>query len=202
MKREYKILLATSLLANFGDNLIGPFYAIYIKEAGIGLFDLGYASTLFCIATGVLMIIVGKYSDRHNKYLITIFGFFMYVVASLWYLIISSPWHLYVLQIIQAVGTACLSAPLTVLFSRFIQKGKEGTQWGLEGGGSFIIVGAAVFIGTLVVNFLGFKILFLAMFAVQITATLIQTRLYFATKRQIIQSESADDILHAEHAEK
>lgn len=182
MKKEYKMLLTASLLANFGDNLIGPFYAIYIKEIGIGLFDLGYASTLFCVATGILMIIIGRYSDKHNKYLISILGFLLFSLSSLWYLFITSPIHLYILKIIEAFGMACLAAPLTALFAKFIQKGKEGTQWGLEGGGGYIVVGLAVFIGTLIVNFLSFKILFLTMFSVQILAVLVQTKLYFVTR--------------------
>ena len=99
------------------------------------------------------------------------------------YIFISRPWQLFVLQIVFAFGTACLSAPLTALFARYITKSKEGLQWGLEGGGSYIVVGIAVFIGTFIVHQWGFKILFLTMFAVQIMAVLTQTKLYFATRK-------------------
>jgi len=183
MKKAYKILLTASLLANFGDSLIGPFYAVFVEKIGGSILDIGFTVTVFSMCTGLLMILIGKLSDRLNKELITIFGYGMYALGSLLYLVISSPWQLFFLQIVFAIGTACLAAPLTTLFAKYIQKGKEGAQWGLEGGSSFLAVGVASFIGTLIVSQWGFKILFLAMFAIQISATLVQTRLYFAMKK-------------------
>ena len=182
MNNVYKTLLAATLLANFGDNLIGPFYAVFVEQIGGSILDMGYSITVFGICTGILMIIIGKLSDQINKELITIIGYLLYAIGSLFYLLISSPWQLFVLQIIFAVGTACLSAPLTALFAKHIQKGKEGLQWGIEGGGSFIVVGIAVFVGTLIVDQWGFRILFLSMFAMQMMAVIVQTRLYFSTR--------------------
>ena len=183
MKKGYKILLSASLLANFGDNLIGPFYAVFVEKIGGNILDIGFTVTVFSICTGILIIIVGKISDKINKELITIFGYGFYALGSLLYLIISSPWQLFILQIIFALGTACLVAPLSALFAKYIQKGKEGAQWGLEGGSSFLAIGAASFVGTLVINQWGFAILFFVMFIIQVSATLAQTRLYFAVRK-------------------
>jgi MFS family permease len=182
MNNAYKTLLSATLLVNFGDNLIGPFYAVFVERIGGSILDLGYSVTVFSICTGILMIIIGKLSDKLNKELITVVGYALYALGSILYLIISSPWQLFGLQIIFAFGTACLSAPLTVLFAKYIQKGKEGMQWGLEGGGSYIVVGVAVFVGTFIVNHWGFKVLFLTMFTIQVVATIIQARLCFVSK--------------------
>lgn len=62
--------------------------------------------------------------------LITILGYGFYALGSILYLMISSPCQLFVLQIVFALGTVCLAAPLTALFAKYIQKGKEGLQWG------------------------------------------------------------------------
>lgn len=183
MKRGYKILLTASIMANFGDNLIGPFYAVFVEKIGGSILDMGFTITVYGICTGILMMIIGKISDKLNKELITIFGYGLFALGSFLYLIISSPWQLFILQVIFAFGTACLAAPLTALFARYIQKGKEGEQWGLEGGGGFIAVGIASFIGTLIVNQWGFKILFFTMFLIQVSATIVQTHLYFATRK-------------------
>ncbi|OGF38800.1 hypothetical protein A2515_03525 [Candidatus Falkowbacteria bacterium RIFOXYD12_FULL_34_57] len=176
------MLLSASLLANFGDNLIGPFYAVFVEKIGGSILDMGYTVTVFSVCTGFLMIIIGRISDKLNKELITIFGYTMYALGSLLYVFISSPWQLFGLQIVFAVGTACLSAPLTALFSKYITKGKEGTQWGFEGGGAYFAVSAAVFIGTFIVDRFGFNVLFISMFCVQVIAVLIQIKLYFTTK--------------------
>lgn len=185
MKKEYKILLLASILANFGDNLIGPFYAVFVQEIGGTVLDIGFTVTVFAVCTGILMILVGKFSDKLNKELIAVFGYFLYAIGSLLYLAISSPWQLFGLQIIFAVGTACLTGPLTALFAKYIQKGKEGEQWGFEGGSSYIAVGMASFFGALIVNAWGFQVLFLIMFTIQIIATFVQLKLYFESKKII-----------------
>jgi len=100
------------------------------------------------------------------------------------YIFISRPWQLFVLQIVFALGTACLSAPLIALFAKYITKGKEGLQWGIEGSGSYIIVGMAVFIGTFIVHQWGLKNLFLIMFVIQIMVVLTQVKLYFSTAKK------------------
>jgi MFS family permease len=184
MNNSYKFLLAASLLANFGDNLIGPFYAVFVEKIGGSILDMGFTVAVFGICTGALIIGIGKISDKINKELMTIFGYGFYALGSLLYLIISRPWQLFALQIIFAIGTACLSAPLTALFAKYIQKGKEGAQWGLEGGGSHIAVGISSFIGTIIINQWGFKILFFIMFLIQISAAIIQTKLYFYNKKR------------------
>lgn len=189
MNNGYKILLAATLLANFGDNLIGPFYAVFVEKIGGNILDMGYSITLFSICTGVLMIIVGKISDKINKELIAIAGYALFALGSVLYLIISSPWQLFVLQVVFAVGAACLSAPLAALFAKYIIKGKEGLQWGLEGGGSHIVVGIAVFIGTFIIHQWGFTFLFLTMFGMQIAAMIIQTKLYFDAKKNIASAK-------------
>lgn len=181
MTRGYKILLTASLLTNFGDNLIGPFYAVYVKDIGGSILDIGFTVTVFSMCTGLLMIIVGKLSDKLNKELITIFGYGFYALGSFLYLLVASPWQLFGLQVIFAIGTACLSAPLTALFAKHIQKGQEGAQWGMEGGGAFFAVGLASLAGTLIVDQFGFNILFATMFVIQLCATLIQSQIYLVS---------------------
>lgn len=179
MKKGYKILLTASLLATFADSLFGPFYAVYVEQIGGDIMDIGHTIAVFGIATGFLMILMGKISDRLNKELIIIFGYFLYTVGTLGYIMISSPWQLFALQIVFALGTACLSGPWAALFAKFVQKGKEGEQWGIGSGGQHIIFGVGIFVGTAMIGWWGFDVLFLCMAALMLAATIVQARLYF-----------------------
>ena len=67
MRSEYKILLLAGLITNFGGNLIGPFYAVFVQKIGGSILDIGYTTTIFSIASGILMILMGKISDKLNK---------------------------------------------------------------------------------------------------------------------------------------
>jgi len=182
MNKNYKYLMIAGLLCNMGDNLIGPFYSVYIHNAGIELAAIGYASVVFNLSLGIFTMVTGKMSDTMNKKVVTVFGYGLYAVGSLLYLVVSQPWHLFVLQLISAVGTACLAAPLSSLYAEFIQKGKEGEQWGFLQGGSRIMVAVAVLLGTLIVKYFGFTTLFLVMFTIQVCATFIQAFLFRPVK--------------------
>ncbi len=182
MRREYKILLAATLLLNFGDSLIGPFYAVFVQKIGGGILLIGSTTAFFGILAGSLNIAVGKLSDKLNKIAVTVVGYALFAAGSLGYLIISSPWQLFALESVFALGSACLGAPLSALFADFIHKEKGGLQWGLESGGTRIVIGVSVLLGTFIVNYLGFRTLFLIMFAIQITATLIQIKLLLPKK--------------------
>jgi len=177
MTREYKILLAASFLCNFADNLFGPFYAVFVQKIGGSILTIGYAHTLTLVSTGILIIVAGKLSDSFNKEWVTICGYSLYALGSLGYLFISHPWQLFLLSIVFALGTACLSSPLKTLISHAINKKNEGLQWALAGGGERIILGLSVLIGTMIVKYSGFKILFIIMFILQIIVVLIQLQL-------------------------
>jgi MFS family permease len=127
--------------------------------------------------TGLLIILVGKVSDKLNKKMVTVCGFLFFAIGNFGYLAITHPYQLFILQIIFALGSACLAAPLSALFAAFIQKEKEGLQWALGSGGTKIVVGLSVLIGTLIVSNFGFKVLFILMGTIQLIAAGIQMRL-------------------------
>jgi MFS family permease len=185
MKKEYKFLLTATILASLGSNLIGPYYAVFVQKIGGTLLDIGYTIAALRIAEGLFTMFVGKLSDRINKTLLTICGYLFFAIEGIGYLVITKPWQLYVLQVVAAVGSACLAAPLSALFARYIEKSNEGSQWGLESGGNKIAVGLAVLAGAVIVNYFGFIILFSVITAVQLVAAGIQIRLYFMERRAI-----------------
>lgn len=138
---------------------------------------MGYSATLYSVAVGVFIILVGRVSDRLNKKWITVFGLFLAAVGNFGYLFISHPYQLFILQIIFAVSGACLAAPFSTLFTKYIQKEKEGFQWALEGGGTRIIIGLSVLMGTFIVHYSGFSTLFILMGTLSLAAAGIQMRL-------------------------
>lgn len=182
MRTEYKILLIAGFLCNFAENLMGPFYAIFVQKIGGSILTIGYSTTLYMIASGLLIILIGKLSDVLNKEWITVCGYSLFAISALGYLFISHPWQLFVLQIIAALGTACLASPLTALMAHNINKKHEGLQWALGRGGDQIVVGLAVFVGTFLVKYFGFTTLFIVMFTINLMAVLAQLQLVINKK--------------------
>ncbi|MCX6752967.1 MAG: MFS transporter [Candidatus Nomurabacteria bacterium] len=182
MNTKYKILILAGFFCNFAENLIGPFYSIFVQKIGGDILTIGYSTVIYMIATGILIIAIGKLSDKWNKEWITIFGYTLFALNALGYIFISHPWQLFILQIISALGTACLTSPLTVLMAHNVNKNKEGLEWALSGGGNKIIIGLAVLAGTYLVKYLGFTTLFITIFTIDSIAVLIQLQLIFKKK--------------------
>lgn len=185
----YFYLLAASLTANFADSLFGPLYAIYVEGIGGDLLDVGNTVALYSVMTGLLIILIGKLADHFNKALLATIGFALSAIGTLCYLIVQTPAQLYALQIVFAVSTALLSAPLSALFAQYIDKKKAGLLWALEGGGGRIFFVLGLVIGTAVTHKFGFATIFVTIFTFQLFATLFQARVYalsFTEKRESI----------------
>ncbi len=174
----YKYLLAASFFSTFADSLFGPLYAVYVQGIGGGILDVGNSVALYSIMTGILIILVGKISDRMSKELLATFGFLVSSVGTLCYLVISSPFQLYILQILFAVSTALLSAPLSALFAKHIENKNSGFMWALEGGGGKILAGIGIVCGTFVTYQFGFSTTFILISILQLCATILLFKVF------------------------
>jgi MFS family permease len=179
----YFYLLASSLIANFADSLFGPLYAVYVQNIGGDILDVGNTMALYSIMTGILIILFGKLSDHGRKELYATMGFALSAVGTLGYVIIATPLQLYFLQIVFAISTALLSAPFSALFAEHIEKSKAGLLWALEGGGSKIIFGIGLLLGTFITYRFGFVTVFVIVFLFQTCATLILARTLFLPQK-------------------
>ncbi len=177
MQIKYKILLLAGFLCNFAENLVGPFYAVFVQKIGGSISIIGYSTTLYMIVSGILIILVGKLSDSLNKEWVTVCGYALFAVNALGYIFISHPWQLFILQVIAALATACLASPLTALMAHNIDKKNEGLEWALGGGGNKIVTGLAVLAGTFLVKYFGFIILFITISIINMVAMLTQLQL-------------------------
>jgi MFS family permease len=180
----YIYLLGASLLANFADSLFGPLYAVYVQNIGGGVLDIGNSIAIYSITTGVLIIMFGKISDFLSKELLIVFGFALGAVGTLSYLVIETPTQLYLLQILFALSTALISAPFQAIFARHIDTEKSGLMWALQGGGSKILAGIGILIGTFITYRYGFTLMFLIVFSLQICATTLLINVFLNSRRK------------------
>ncbi|KKS28227.1 MAG: Inner membrane transport protein ydhC [Parcubacteria group bacterium GW2011_GWA2_43_11] len=183
----YFYLLVATLIANFADSLFGPLYAIYVQNIGGDILDVGNTMALSSIATGFLIIVFGKLSDHGRKELYVTLGLSISALGTLGYIFISTPFQLYLLQLVFALSTALLSAPFSALFAEHIDKNKAGLLWALEGGGSKIIFGLGLLLGTFITYRFGFVTVFIIVFSFQICAALLLGRTLFLPQKKTVQ---------------
>ena len=177
MNHKEKILLYASNLWYFGSGMFGPLIAIFTQKIGGSILDISWAWATYLVITGVLMIVIGKISDHKvSKRKLIITGYSLNAFFTFSYLLVSKPYHLFIVQAGLGFATALSTPTWDALYAKYETKKSAGYIWGLAIGEGQILTGIAIIIGGLIVSYLSFNILFISMGAIQVLATLYQSR--------------------------
>lgn len=183
VNRAIKILIISDFFILGGMYLITPIFAIFLASGieGGSIAVAGYAAAAYWIPKSLLQIPIGYYYDRikgeKDDFYCMVIGTMLMSIVPFLYVFARVPWHIYVFQIIYAVGAAFSIPAWGGFFVRHIDKGFEACEWGMEsttlglsaglsgaGGGYlaqhygfdlvFILAGLLIFIGALTLVFL------------------------------------------------
>lgn len=129
------IISDTVLLGAAG--LLGPIFALFIHEfiKGGNAAVAGLAAAIYLLTKSVLQIPIAHLIDRikgerDDFWLMFIFTILIAFIPLL-YLYVETPFHLYLVQFVLGFFTAFTFPTYMAIFTRHIDKSKEGTEWGL-----------------------------------------------------------------------
>ncbi len=178
LNKNIKVLLYGANIWYFGEGMLGPLFAIFTERIGGDIFEITWAWATYLIVTGVFYIVVGKAIDgKGSKEKVMILGYALNALFTFGYLFVSSPWHLFIVQAGLGVAAALATPTWNALYAKHEDKKHDIFEWGLAGGEAQIIIGVAVIVGGLIVNYVSFQALFITMGTIQIIATLYQARI-------------------------
>lgn len=144
--------------------LLMPIWAIYVEQIGGDILTAGTAYSVFFVIAGLTIIIFGKLEDRiKRKDLVVVVAYAIMGLGFFGYLLVENPWQLFIVQAIIGLGEAIYVPALSALYDRFIEERKAASQWGSWDGMIYIVGGVAAISGAVIVDFLGFSTLFIAM---------------------------------------
>lgn len=175
---ESKILLYSSNLWYLGEGMLGPLFAVFAQRIGGSVLDISWAWATYLIVMGVLVIAVGKLADlsRHKEKILVV-GYALNAVFTFAYLLVSSPWHLFLVQAGLGFASALAITTWTPLYTKYWDKKKTSFFWGLASGQGQIMTGIALVVGGLIVNYFSFAALFITMGIVQVIAAVYQVQI-------------------------
>ena len=176
MRRELKILLMASAFSVLAGGLFGPIYAIFVEEIGGDLLTAGAAYSIFAIASGVLIFLISRWEDhvKHQENLV-ILGYGLGCIGFLGYIFIRNPLDLFIVQIIFGFSEAIATPAYDGMYSRFLDKGKFASQWGLWDSMYYIVSGFAGLVGGYLALVYGFKFIFVIMFGLSLIGLFISS---------------------------
>lgn len=164
-------LIFSDFFLNLGWGLLSPIFAIFILEnvsnmnAAKAAEVAGFAALFYWITKSFLEIPIGRFLDeKHGEkddfWFMTI-GLFIVAFVPIGYIFSTEPWHIYLFQILHAIGMAMALPSWLAIFTRHIDKGKEAFQWSMETTSIGAGAGIAGGIGGIIASILGFKTLFI-----------------------------------------
>lgn len=158
----------TMLAAALG--LFGPIFAVYLTESirtdnALEVIGIGTSIYLFTKSIGQvpLAYLIDKIKGEKDDFYILLIGNSIYFIVPILYTFITQPWHLFFIQFIYGLGAALTIPTWRALFTRHIDRGKEGIEWGIYQTMSDLAGAVAAPIGAMVAVFYGFNaVLYLA----------------------------------------
>lgn len=163
-----RYLTLADLFVAGGFGLIGPIFAVYVVETipNAGVDIVGIATMIYLITKSLGQIPIGNFIDKikgeRDDFWFLFFGYSFHGIIPLLYLFIKTPYQLYFVEFLLGIFAAFVFPSWYAIFTRHIDKGKEGIEWGtyntlVDLGGAF-----AAGIGGLIAVSFGFKILFVS----------------------------------------
>ena len=117
--------------------LLGPVFALFIEDFIIGgtAATAGLAAGIYLLTKSALQIpvahVIDKIHGERDDFALLFFFSLTTGLIPLLYLFIETPLQLYGVQFLLGIFTAFTFPTFMSLFTRHVDKGKEGTEWGV-----------------------------------------------------------------------
>jgi len=170
------------LLGAFG--LIAPVFAVFvIGNINMGTVEVvGIAEGIYLLTRSVGQIpfaaLIDRIKGEKDDYWALFIGSLAFSAIPLFYLIISEPWHLYVLQFFYGLASAATYPSWYAIFTRHIDKNHEGVEWGVYQTLVDFSMAATASIGGFIAYRYGFSQLFILVSIVSVIGSLFIMAVY------------------------
>lgn len=174
---RFLIISDTVLLGALG--LLGPIFALFIHTFIVGGNEAvaGVAAGIYLLTKSVFQIPVAYAIDKikgelDDFWIMLIFSILVGFVPLL-YLYVHSPHQLYFVQLILGFLTAFTFPPYMAIFTRHIDKAKEGTEWGIYFTLTDLMSAAFATIGGYIAYLEGFRALIITVVVMSFIGSLL-----------------------------
>jgi len=159
--------------------LLGPIFALFIADFIVGGNEAvaGLAAAIYLFTKSVLQIPIAHFIDKirgekDDFWIMIIFSILMSLIPLL-YLVISTPLQLYFIQFLLGLFTAFTFPTYMAIFTRHIDKKKEGTEWGIYFTLTDLSSAAFAAIGGLLASSQGFPVLIISIVILSVIGTVL-----------------------------
>ncbi|MBI4034186.1 MAG: MFS transporter [Candidatus Brennerbacteria bacterium] len=169
-----RLLIISDTVLMGAAGLLGPIFALFIEDfiKGGNEAVAGLAAGIYLLTKSVLQIPIAHFIDKvrgekDDFWLMFIFTLLIAVIPLL-YLVIDTPLELYLVQFVLGLFTAFTFPTYMAIFTRHIDKEKEGTEWGVYFTLTDLTSAALAAVGGYIAVAEGFPVLIVAVVVVSV----------------------------------
>ncbi|MBU2539678.1 MFS transporter [Patescibacteria group bacterium] len=191
VNKVIRIYIYWDIVINSAWGLLGPVFAIFILQTiavgdvANGVKIAGFASLSYWAVKSILQIPIGRYLDKNHgekdDFWFFVIGVFLTGLVPFGFLISFLPIHVYLLQILHAIGMSMVVPSSWAIFIRHIDKGREAYESSLDSTLLGIGVGITGALGGIMAAYIGFQ----AIFILTGTLTMISVFLIFLIRKDM-----------------
>ena len=190
MNPVIRFLIVSDTVIMGAAGLLGPIFALFIEDYIVGGNEAvaGIAAGIYLLTKSIMQIPIAYVIDkikgeRDDFWLMFIFSLLIALIP-LAYLFISTPLELFIVQFFLGLFTAFTFPTYMAIFTRHIDKKKEGTEWGVYFTLVDVTSAAMAAIGGYIAASFGFHslILLVVIFSVLGSFLLLPVRAYLRIK--------------------
>jgi predicted MFS family arabinose efflux permease len=164
LNKHLRMLIFVNTTLTFAVGMFAPFYAVFVQKIGGGAVLAGVSWALFSVVSGLLILVLSKWELHIKKrHMLLASGYLIRSIVFLSYAFMDNIPQLLVTQVLWGVASALGTPAFDALYTSNISKDAAITEWGDWEGISAIATGIAALIGGVLIQVIGFKILFLLM---------------------------------------
>lgn len=147
---------------------LAPFFSIFVTQQIIGgtVAVMGFAITIYWVTKSTLQLFVAHFIDKNYGEIDDFYFFLAGALLNAFFISLfyfaTEVWHIYALHFLIGTADAMLVPPFYAIFTRHIDKGREGFEWSLYSSfslGAGSALGGAV--GGILATVIGFRAVFL-----------------------------------------
>lgn len=177
-------VILTMVYADFfyisATGFLSPIFAVFLTSQvrGATLADVGFATTIFWVVKSAVQIPVSWYIDsipgERDDYRLMVIGYLASCLIPLgYYFFVSEMWHVFLLEALNGIAYALLAPSWLAIFTRHIDKHREGTEWTLYSNAVGLGFAATAAFGGVLAERFGFRVIFLFVSALMFCGGLV-----------------------------
>ncbi len=164
LNKNLRFLIFVNATLTFIVGMFAPFYAVFVEKIGGGAALAGISWALFSVVSGILILLLSKWELKvKRRHMLLAVGYLIRAAVFLSYAFMDNVPQLLITQVLWGVASALGTPAFDALYSSNISKESAIMEWGDWEGISAIASGVAALIGGLLIEIIGFKILFIFM---------------------------------------